>query len=266
MYGLESLKPILTALALPPVPLILLVLLGARIMANRRVLGFLVLLLTVILFWLSACSGMAIILQDFALRPPLALRADAMVEWKTGQRGGTPTPSAAIVVLGGGRDRRAAEYGMSNLQARSLERLRYGLWLGRETGLPVAYSGGVGWAENGEFPEAEVAGRIARDEFNRPLRWLETRSHDTRENAALTMPMLREAGVREVILVTHAFHMPRALRAFTAAAGADIRVIPAPIGLVRPGDRQVLDWLPSSKGFVDVRDILREMLGLLVRA
>lgn len=266
MYGLESLKPILTALALPPVPLILLVLFSARLLVNRRVLGFLMLLLTAALLWLSACTGVAVALQDFALRPPPALRTDAMVEWKTGQRGGSPTPNAAIVVLGGGRDRRAAEYGMSNLQPRSLERLRYGLWLGRETGLPVAFSGGVGWAEEGEFPEADVAARIARDDFNRPLRWTETRSHDTRENAALTVPMLREAGVHEIVLVTHAFHMPRAMRAFTAAAGADVRVIPAPIGLVRPGDRPVLDWLPSSKGFTDVRDILREMLGLLVRA
>jgi uncharacterized SAM-binding protein YcdF (DUF218 family) len=154
---------------------------------------------------------------------------------------------------------------MSNLQAKSLERLRYGLWLGRETGLPVAFSGGVGWAEEGDSPEAEVAARIARDEFNRPLRWTETRSHDTRENAALTVPLLREAGVREIVLVTHAFHMPRALRVFTTVAGTDIRVVPAPLGLVRPGDRPVLDWLPSGKGFMDVRDVLREMLGLLVR-
>jgi uncharacterized SAM-binding protein YcdF (DUF218 family) len=266
MFGLESLKPVLTALVLPPVPLLLLVLFGARVMGNRRAIGFMLVFLSTVLLWLSCCSGIAVALQNFSLRPPPVLSSDAITEWKTGKRNGTPTPSAAIVVLGGGRDRRAAEYGVSNLQAKSLERLRYGLWLARETGLPVAFSGGVGWGQDGDAPEAEVAGRIARDEFNRPLRWTEARSRDTRENAALTVPLLREAGVREIILVTHAWHIPRAMRVFSEQAGADIRVVPAPIGLLTPGDRPVLDWLPSSYGFTQVRDVLREMLGLLVRA
>jgi uncharacterized SAM-binding protein YcdF (DUF218 family) len=266
MFELGNLKPFLTALALPPVPLILLVLFGARVMATRRAIGFLLTFLTCVLLWLSACSGIAVALQNFALRPPPVLRSDAIAEWKSGTRDGKPTPSTAIVVLGGGRDRRAAEYGVSNLQAPSLERLRYGLWLGRETGLPVAYSGGVGWGQEGEAPEAEVAARIARDEFNRPLRWTDARSRDTRENAALTVPMLREAGVREIIVVTHGYHIPRAMRVFNEQAGEDIRVIAAPIGLLVPGDRPVLDWLPSSHGFTQVRNVLRELLGLLVRA
>jgi uncharacterized SAM-binding protein YcdF (DUF218 family) len=266
MFGLESFKPILTALALPPVPLLLLVLVGARLMGSRRALGFLLVLLSTVLLWLSCCAGVAVALQNFSLRPPPVLRSEAIAEWKTGMREGRPTPSTAIVVLGGGRERRAAEYGMSNLMPKSLERLRYGLWLARETGLPVAFSGGIGWAQDGEAPEAEVAARIARDDFNRPLRWTETLSHDTRENAAVTVPMLREAGVKEIILVTHAWHLPRALKVFGEKAGSDIRVVPAPIGLLVPGDRPVLDWLPSGQGFANVHNVLREMLGLLVRA
>ena len=109
-----------------------------------------------------------------------------------------------------------------------------------------------------EFPRglvdviARAHNRFRRIQYGEGFWWAELESNATMD--------------AEFILVTHPFHMPRALRAFTPAAGADIRVIPAPIGLVRPGDRPVLDWLPSSKGFVDVRDILREMLGLLVRA
>jgi hypothetical protein len=60
----------------------------------------------------------------------------------------------AIVVLGGGMEALAPEYGVSSLRATSLERLRYGIWLGRETGLPVAFSGGVGWAQLDAKPEA----------------------------------------------------------------------------------------------------------------
>ena len=67
----------------------------------------------------------------------------------------------AIVILGGGSEPFAPEYGVSSLQAASLERLRYGLWLAGETGAPVAFSGGVGHAQAGATQEA----RVARYEF-----------------------------------------------------------------------------------------------------
>jgi hypothetical protein len=54
------------------------------------------------------------------------------------------SPRTAIVVLGGGRRLLAPEYGVATLTPRSIERLRYGVWLARETGLPLAFSGGVG--------------------------------------------------------------------------------------------------------------------------
>ena len=97
----------------------------------------------------------------------------------------------------------------------SLERLRYGLWLAGQTGAPVAFSGGIGYAQEGSTAEAKVAAKIAADEFGRPIRWVESESRDTRENAALTMALLKPAGINHIVLVTHGYHMPRALRAFT---------------------------------------------------
>ena len=54
-------------------------------------------------------------------------------------------------------------------------------------------------------------------------------SRDTRENAARTLALLKPAGIDHIVLVTHGYHMPRALRAFTRSgrpghqgrAGAD---------------------------------------------
>lgn len=265
MLALESAKPVLTALALPPVPLMLLVLIGIRLMTSRRGLGFFVILSSLALFWLSACSGMALWLQDFVLRPPPALRQEVVAQLKPDPRA-KPAPAAAtpraIVVLGGGRERRSSEYGVSNLKTDSLERLRYGLWLSRETGLPVMYSAGMGWEEEGEPPEAEVAARIARDEFQRPLRWTETRSRDTRENARLSVPLLEEAGVQEILLVTHAYHMPRAVREFEGAAAGRLRVVAAPLGRFTRSDRPLMDWLPSARGYRQTQVLLRELLGL----
>ena len=99
----------------------------------------------------------------------------------------------AIVVLGAGVEPFAPEYGVSSLLYPSLERLRYGLWLARETGAPVAFSGGVGLGQPDAAAEAKVAAKIAAEEFNRPLRWQEEDSRDTRENATRTLALLKPA-------------------------------------------------------------------------
>ena len=52
-------------------------------------------------------------------------------------------PKTAIVVLGAGRRLLAPEYGVAELSSMGTERLRYGVWLSRQTGLPLAFSGGV---------------------------------------------------------------------------------------------------------------------------
>ena len=143
----------LTVMALPPVPLLLLMLFGARLMLPRRGLGWLVILTSVALLWLSTCTGSAKLLSQFVLHPPDAISADRIRELKALPRG-----PVAIVVLGGGVEPFAPEYGVSSLQHASLERLRYGIWLGRQTGLPLAFSGGVGWGQRDSKPEARVAG------------------------------------------------------------------------------------------------------------
>lgn len=271
MMGIESWKPVLTALLLPPVPLLLGVLVGARLMLPRRGWGWLVILLSVTGLWLSACVGTSRLIDTFVLKVPSALSRERLAELKAEVRAQARNgDSLAIVVLGGGREGQAPEYGVSNLTWPSLERLRYGLWLSREIGAPVAFTGGVGWGQGqqGGTAEAEIAQRIATQDFNRPLRWVETRARDTRENALRTLPMLRTAGVTHVLLVTHGWHMPRALHAFQQAnlqnqatgTGAALRIEAAPMGLATRVELPALDWIPTTLGFTKVRQALRELL------
>lgn len=264
LMGLESWKPLLTALLLPPVPLLLLVLLGARLILPRRGLGWCVILVGTALLWLSACTGTAQWLTRLALHPPGALGAERIRELKADAQ--AHHSATTIVVLGGGLEAYAPEYGVSSLRPASLERLRYGVWLGRETGLPVAFSGGVGWAQSDAPAEAQIAARIAASEFGRPLKWIEDDSRDTRENAARTLALLKPQGVRRIVLVTHAYHMPRALRHFERAADGTVAIEPAPIALARRGDLPALSWLPTGEGFSDTRHVLRELLGRLAGA
>lgn len=258
--GIESWKPYLSVLLLPPVPLLVLVLLGARLMFRRRLLAWLLVLLGVLGIWLSCTTGTAYVLQTWLLKPPPPLMEAQITELKK-------APRTAIVVLGGGRRLRAPEYGMSTLHERTAERLRYGVWLSRETSLPLAFTGGVGHGTEPGTSEAEIAARVAEREFSRPLRWAEGESRDTRENALKTVPMLQAQGIEQVILVTHSYHMPRAMKNFRQAdPTGKMRLVAAPMR-APPGVRlRAFDWLPTSEGAENVRMVLHELSGLMFGA
>lgn len=254
-----SWKPLLSALVQPPASLLLLILLGLWLVRHRPRLGGGLIVLSTVGLWLMCCVATAHWLQDAVLRPPPALTT---AQVRALMRGPDQTPTA-IVVLGAGRHRLAAEYGTSNLTQHAMVRLRYGVWLARHTGQPLAYAGGVGWAQTGERSEAETAAQIVQDDYGTSLRWVESRSRDTRENADLMVPMLESAGVRRIVLVTHASHMPRALRAFRDAAGKRMVIVPAPVAAVTREDQPALDWLPSQQGYLLVHSALHEVFGLI---
>lgn len=264
LLGIGSWKPIVSALLLPPVPLLLLVLVGARLAFWRRGVGWTLMLLSLAMLWLSACSGAAEWLQGVLLRVPPALDSEHVARLK---RETGADKSTAIVALGAGRQLLAPEYGLSNLRPASLERLRYAVWLSRETGAPLAFTGGVGYGQPPGTPEAEIAARIAAREFGRPLRWTETESRDTRDNAARTVALLRESGITQIVLVTDGYHMPRATRAFFQAANREgevpMRIVPAPMGLAHKDSRFALRWIPSDEGFALTRNVLHESIGLI---
>lgn len=262
LLGIEAWKPVLTALLLPPVPLLLMVLVGARLIRPRCGWGWFIVVASVAGLWLTACSGVARFVEPLLLTASPPLRADRLAELKAAAAADGSKGTLAIVVLGGGVEPYAPEYGTSNLSSNSLERLRYGVWLSRETGWPVAFTGGVGWANQGGATEAEVAERIASQEYGRPLRWTESASRDTRENARHTVPMLRAAGVQHILLVTRGWHMQRAKALFEeAAAGSGIRIEAAPMGLATHNEVPALAWLPSSGGQSRLRLVLHEWIG-----
>ena len=258
--GIESWKPMAAVLLLPPLPFLLLVLVGARLMFRRRLLAWLLILLGCSGLWLMCTVAVGKALVNGVLKPPPALGVEQIAELKK-------SPKTAIVVLGGGRKLLAPEYGISTLNWRSIERLRYGLWLSRETGLPVAYSGGVSLGAEPGPTEAEIAGRIAEREFGRPLRWQEAESRDTRENAQRSVALLQGQGVERIVVVTHANHIPRAMRNFErAVATTPMRLVAAPMGGEGTGRIKAVDWLPSRHGFDMTSVGLHEWAGLLAGA
>lgn len=260
--GIESWKPWLSLLVMPPVPFLLLIPVGARLMFRRRALAWSLVLLGTLGAWLSGCIGTGTLLERWLLLPPRALAPSEIADLKR-------APRTAIVVLGGGRKLLAPEYGVSDLRPMSVERLRYGAWLARETALPLAFSGGIGHGSPAGPSEAEIATRVAERDFGRPLRWSEGSSRDTTENAIRSIDLLRPQGIEHIVLVTHGYHMPRALRAFHRAAergGKAIQVTAAPMGLTVQRIGDFASWVPTAEGYEQVRLVVHEWLGLLAGA
>ena len=72
--GLTAVKPLLTALVLPPVPWLLLVLLGAWHLRRRPWLGWLAIVSAVLLTWFSWTPLGAVAVTQALLKPPPPLR------------------------------------------------------------------------------------------------------------------------------------------------------------------------------------------------
>ncbi|MDY0745834.1 YdcF family protein [Paucibacter sp. R3-3] len=260
----HGLKPLLLVLLLPPVPLMLLIALGGVLMLRRHMRwGMSMLMLGLLGLWLSCCEGSTRWLNRYLLDTPAALNARDLAALHRQQ---LATHDVAVLVLGAGVRDYVPEYMGPGLQPLTEERLRYGVWLARRLEAPLGFTGGIGWgARNKLFTEAALVERAARDQFDTPLRWAESRSRDTRENASLSLPLLKASGVRKLVLVTHVEHMPRALKNFhEAAQGANaMEIIAAPVGLMSNGTGAWLDWCPSGEGASGVRYVVYEWLGSL---
>ncbi len=166
----------------------------------------------------------------------------------------------AVVVLGGGRELAAPEYGgqdMPNYWAAS--RLRYGAWVYRQSGLPILVSGGVVYGERES--EASLLGRSLIRDHVVEARWQEAGSRTTWENAQQSRRLLVAEGINRVVLVTTASHMVRASLAFRAAG---FTVLPAPTDFT---DFQHKPWplqlLPSAAALQYSRQAVHEYLGLV---
>ena len=251
-------KPVLLVLLLPPVPWLLLVIIGAGLLRRHRHAGRALLTLALLGLWLSCTEGAAQWLAQRLLKPPPALSTQAIeaLRSESQSRG-----NVAVLVLGGGARSFVPEYAGPGLKPLSQERLRFGIWLARQVKAPLGFSGGIGWGEGpAAQSEASSAGRIAKQVFGLPLKWAEGRSRDTRENASYSVAMLKADGIKKLLLVTNDLHMPRSLRAFNEAAMGQIEIIPAPIGAQRDAPTDLQDWCPSNEGIQRMRYAVYEWL------
>lgn len=164
-----------------------------------------------------------------------------------------------IVVLAGGRERSYYEYGGDTVSALTMERVRYAGWLGRRTNIPIMVSGGRPDKEY-QRAEAYLMKDVLAKEFLLRVEFEEGDSRNTFENALYCAKMLKQLNMTRIFLVTHAWHMPRAKRAFEAQG---IEVVPAPTAFYRIKKLSLHDFMPSAKAMRFSYFAFHEYLGLL---
>lgn len=244
--GLWAKKLISELLLLPAGPLILMAL-GLWLARKRRRfgLGLITLGLLVLVTFSLPIVASAIASDDEHDSPPL--RADAVLP-----------KDAAIVVLGGGMQQGAIDYGGETINAVTLVRIRSAARLAARTHLPILVSGGRFPTMKGS--EAEQMAAVFEQDFRTPVRWIEKESLDTPANARLSVPILSAAGITTVILVTDAGHMRRARQLFEATG---MPVIAAPTDYYASGPVTVLSFVPNSNALRRSAWTIHEWVGLL---
>ncbi len=232
-----------------------------------------ILLVMLLLGWLLAGKAFGRLVLLLAIAVMYGLATPASVNWLAAQLETVPalTPTqlrtsradAIWVLLAGVRRHNPERGGAEWLSAVSLERIDYALTLHRKTGLPIVVSGG---SPRGETrPVAELAAEWLQQQANVTPVIVDSSSRDTWENAQLSAKLFAQNSIGRVLLVTHAYHMPRAMLSARAAA---VDVVPAPFGfqhtpppLQQPGDYR--DWLPHPGYLLRSYLILHEMAGLV---
>lgn len=242
----------LRSLLAPPALNILLVLIGLWLLRRQRLLAgrFLIGLGLLSLWLLATPLGSGLLAAGLEQDGPLRVADKA--RWQGAQ---------AIVVLGGGRDRAAEFGGIDVPNYWTASRLRYGAWLYRQTGIPLAVSGGIVRPSEKES-EAAVMARSLQQDFIVNVRWQEGRSRTTWENAQYSRELLQPEGVNKIVLVTQSLHMRRARMIFEHFG---FEVVPAPIDFGRDATMQpwLLQLAPSLIAFVRSAQSLHEYVGLV---
>lgn len=168
----------------------------------------------------------------------------------------------AIVVLGGGvlppaRPREGADLG------HAADRVWHGAALYRAGRAPLVITTGARpYVDRGE--SAADTSRDLLQQLGVPESALVARgdSTSTREDALTVREAMEQRQLEDLLLVTSALHMPRAVATFRAAG---MRVWPASTDheVVEPAQRDVWSWLPHHRAFERANRAWHEYAGML---
>jgi uncharacterized SAM-binding protein YcdF (DUF218 family) len=141
----------------------------------------------------------------------------------------------------------------------SLERIRTAAQLYRQHPLPIIITGEAEGSSDQSV--AALMAQVLDQDYGIKATWLEEKAANTFENAADVAAILKPAGIDTVLVVTQAWHMPRAKWSFEHAG---LHAIPAPAKRFYMGtDIDWIELLPDYSSFELSFFALHEGLGLI---
>lgn len=176
---------------------------------------------------------------------------------------GMPAEVDGIIVLGGGMDADINDARGGYELNRSGDRFTEALRLARlYPSARIVVTGGSGVFFAGEDTEADTGARFFTELGVAPERMLlEPRARNTEENARFTATLVEPAADETWLLVTSAFHMPRAVGLFRRTGFA---VVPWPADYMSTGEEGFRFKLDQPSENLSVTSLaLREWVGLL---
>ncbi len=168
----------------------------------------------------------------------------------------------AIVVLGGTVSPPSGRSTEINLGRAG--RVWYAARLFHAGKAPLVLLSGGGDLERQAFSEARAMAIFMHD-LGVPAQALvlEETSRNTRENAAFSAALLKARGIDNILLVTSALHMPRALALFKAQ-GLEVTPAPTDFEAGQEPPSGLLAWLPDAGALNGSALAMKELVGLWV--
>jgi uncharacterized SAM-binding protein YcdF (DUF218 family) len=165
-----------------------------------------------------------------------------------------------IIMLGGGATFDTPDIdGKGHLYGSAANRLLTAARLHNQTGLPIVISGGTVYPDNGS--EADIAKRqLVSLGIEQDAIFVETKSRNTEENAKYTKELLKKEHFQKPILVTSAYHMPRAVNHFH---NVGLTVEPYPTDYSSNQNTEVYPNQFSPAMITSTYKALKEYLGML---
>jgi uncharacterized SAM-binding protein YcdF (DUF218 family) len=220
--------------------------------------------------WAAGCLGVALVILLVSSSEWTAQKLTHSLEFQNIVVNALPTADA-IVVLGGATSPQSPPRPWVDLHHES-DRIFYGAQLFREGKAPkIILSGGrMDWA-NKDDSSSESADMVKVLEFvGIPATALiqEPTSLNTRQNAVNVKQIMDAQGMKRILLVTSAFHMPRSLAIFKKL-GIDAIAAPTDFRTLYPrasisAESALLSTLPTAEHLANTSKALKEYVGLVI--
>ena len=223
--------------------------------------------------WLKFCAAAAFAILWLGGNSWVSASLTRSLEWRYLPPETLPE-AEVIVVLGGGTNspdypRQIVEVGGAG------DRVIYASWLYHQGAAPnlLITGGNISWMGSGSLtPAEEMASILMMLRVPQDVVWLETKSRNTYENALYSQEILAQKGIKRIILVTSAQHMPRSVGLFEKQG---LEVIPAPTDysvtergwthLWEPDlITQVFNLLPKVGNLAATTSVMKEYFAILI--